>query len=223
MLYQGPSPGYSANGVAVSPSGQIAYQTFDQSSIVAEFPVSLPTPTPTPTPAPGPTPTPAPSPTPTPTPAPSPAPTPSPSPISVPSPTTPPDSNPASDPISTTPAADPAQPLNAPTPPRVTGVVSETRTRKGITGLTIGFNETLNPASAANSARYTLTRGVKKGRKMVFSKLVPLSTVSYNAGTHSVTILFAKPTAGPIQMTVQDGIMSAEGAASSDDYVTVID
>ncbi len=46
--------------------------------------------------------------------------------------------------------------------PQATGIVSVTHSRKGITSITIGFNEALEPGSADNRGLYSVLEGVKK-------------------------------------------------------------
>jgi virginiamycin B lyase len=101
-----------------------------------------------------------------------------------------------------------------PTPPSVTRI-SGTRTRRGITAITVGFDEALDPPSAMNPAFYSLALVVKMRRRLVFRVVRVGGIPAYNGADHSVTIRLAKPTKGRIRVTVQGGIRAANGAVSS--------
>jgi virginiamycin B lyase len=107
-------------------------------------------------------------------------------------------------------------------PPSVTGVVSVTQSKKGITQIILGVSEDLNPASAENVAFYSLDLGVKKRHKLVFSKPVKIHSVSYDNNAHTVTLKLAKRAKGTMQVTVHGGIFAANGLSSSGDFTAVV-
>jgi hypothetical protein len=90
--------------------------------------------------------------------------------------------------------------------------------------LTITFNEPLDPASARNSGLYHIATGVKKHRKMVYSRAVPIGSVIYNDSARSVTVNMAKPSQGKgsVQLTVAAGMLGANGAVSPSAFTTIV-
>jgi hypothetical protein len=106
--------------------------------------------------------------------------------------------------------------------PAVAGVVSVPHSKKGITAIVIGFSEALDPSSAGNPAFYGLASGVKKKHKLVFSKGVKISSVSYDGNAHTVTLKLAKPTKGTMQVTVHRGVSATNGLSSSGDFTAVV-
>jgi len=62
--------------------------------------------------------------------------------------------------------------------------------------------------------------GVKKKRKLVFSKVVRIGEVTYDGNAHTVTVRLAKPTKGTLQVTVFGGILAADGAFTSGNFLT---
>jgi hypothetical protein len=106
--------------------------------------------------------------------------------------------------------------------PDVTGVVSVTHSKKGITVIILGFNEALDSASASDGGFYRLDSGIKKRGKLVYSKAVKIGGVSYDGTAHTVTIRLAKPTKGPVQVMVRGGIKGSNGASSNGDYTAVV-
>jgi hypothetical protein len=111
--------------------------------------------------------------------------------------------------------------LRSPPPPHVTGNVSVTRTKKGLTSITVGFDEALNPGSVANRALYSVLGAVKKHRKTVYSKGVRIKGISFDGNTR-VTINLAKPYKGAVKVTVHGGILATDGASSSGDFAAIV-
>ncbi len=108
-----------------------------------------------------------------------------------------------------------------PPPPHVTGVVSVTRTIKGLTSITVGFDETLLAQSASLPAHYSVFGAAKKHGKTVYTKGVGKWKISFD-GQSKVTIKLAKPYKGAVQVTVHGGIVATDGALSSGDFTAVI-
>jgi hypothetical protein len=104
----------------------------------------------------------------------------------------------------------------------VTGSPGVTRTRKGITGIAVGFNQALNPSSAMNPAFYSAALGVRKRKGLVFSKGVRIGGVTYNGAAHSVTIVLAKATKGTIEVIIRGGIVTAAGAVTSGNFTVIV-
>jgi streptogramin lyase len=106
--------------------------------------------------------------------------------------------------------------------PRVTKVIAVAHSRKAITSILLSFNETLDPASAANVGTYSLASGVERKHKLVFRKAVRIARVSYDDAAQTVRLKLAIPQKGPIQVTVRAGIVGADGVSSYSDYTEVI-
>jgi hypothetical protein len=101
-----------------------------------------------------------------------------------------------------------------PSPPAPTGIIGVVRSRKGLTAITVGFDAALNPGSAMNPAFYGVLAPVKKHRKTVYSKTVPIRSASLGGNGQTVTINLGKPFKGVVQLTVRTGILGVSGAAS---------
>src|SRR5262249_41615050 len=89
--------------------------------------------------------------------------------------------------VSVTPAVTPPQPGGHPV-----GVNS----RKGLTAITLPFNEALTPGSASNPSLYSVLGAVKKKGKAVYSKKVAIKTVGVSSDGHSVTLNLKTPFKG---------------------------
>ncbi len=109
-----------------------------------------------------------------------------------------------------------------PPPPDITGIVNESRTKKGLTAITIGFDEALDPGSVGNPALYSALGAAKKHGKVVYSKVVRIKGITFD-GNARVTIQFAKPYKGAVRATVVGRILAADGASSDINYSAVVD
>jgi hypothetical protein len=108
------------------------------------------------------------------------------------------------------------------TAPRVLGVVEVQHVKKKVSSVTIAFNEAMNPGSAGNSALYGVLGGVRRGKRMVYSKKVKLGTVSYDEGAHTVSVSLAKPYKGQVRVSV-DGILEAlDGVTGASAFSEVV-
>ena len=70
-------------------------------------------------------------------------------------------------------------------------------------------------ASAFDLGHYGLARGVVKRRKMVYNKVVRLSSASYDPNARAVTLTLAKPIKAKLQLTVRPGILAGNGTATT--------
>ena len=183
----------SFSGLMLDQAGA-GYQIAANSGGVDSTPASLDVVGSTPTP----TPTPPPSPTPTPTPTPGPTPTPSPTPIPTPSPTP------------------------TPIPTKATTATTSVKSKKGITVVSIAFNQPLNPAAADNVGLYRVLGGVKKKKKMVYTKALKIRSISYVSSSDSVTINLSKPFRGAAEVAVDGAIEALDGTTSTIDFSTTI-
>jgi hypothetical protein len=107
-------------------------------------------------------------------------------------------------------------------PPRVTGVVAVTHSRKGITSIILGFDEALDPGTAGTRRFYSLATGVKRHHKLVFRRGVKIGSVSYDGTAHAVTLKLTKPHKGLIQVTVRAGIVAVDGVSSVGEFTAVV-
>jgi hypothetical protein len=119
-------------------------------------------------------------------------------------------------------ASDVALTLTNLVPPAVTGVVSVTHSKKGITQIILGFSEDLIPGSATNSQFFGIASDVKRRHKVVFSKRVKIAGVTYDGTADRVTIQLAKPLKGRLQVTVHGGIMATDGVSSQGDFTVIV-
>jgi uncharacterized delta-60 repeat protein len=109
-----------------------------------------------------------------------------------------------------------------PTPPHITGIVSVTQTKKGLTSITVGFDEAMDSGSVDNRNLYHVFGAMKKHRKTVYSKSVAIKGIGFDGNSH-VTIDLAKPYKGAVMVTVLGGILAANGASSIGDFSAVVD
>ncbi len=108
-----------------------------------------------------------------------------------------------------------------PSAPHITGIVSVTRTRKGLTSITVGFDEPLLAGSVTELAHYSVFGAAKKHGKTVYTKGVGKWTISFD-GNSKVTIKLAKPFKGAVKVTVHGGILASDGASSDGDFSEVV-
>jgi hypothetical protein len=111
--------------------------------------------------------------------------------------------------------------LPPPPSPHVTGVVSVTRSKKGLTSITVGFNEALLAESVILPSHYSVFGAAKKRGKTVYTKGLGKWTISFDGHT-KVTIKLAKPYKGTLRVTVRGGVLAADGASSSGDFAAIV-
>jgi hypothetical protein len=108
------------------------------------------------------------------------------------------------------------------TPPHITGIVDVRRTRKGLTAITVAFDEALDSGSVNNTSLYNVLGAVKKHRKTVYTKRVGIKGIGFD-GNSRVTISLAKPYKGAAKLTVAGDILADDGASSDVDFTAVVD
>ena len=74
----------------------------------------------------------------------------------------------------------PPPPTPTPAPIQVMGAPAVTKTKKGVTAISVGFSEALSPGSATNLGLYRVFVGVKKKRKLVYTKPLKIKSVTYD-------------------------------------------
>jgi hypothetical protein len=190
-------------------SGNSASASF---TVTVLAPASTPTPTPTPSPTPSPTPTPTPAPTPTPTPTSTPTVTPTPTPTPAPTPT------PTATP---TPTPTPSPPTATVVLPQVMGVAPVV-SRRGMTALTVTFNEPLDSRSASNPALYRVFAPVKKHGKTIFSRALAIKAISPSSDAAVVTLKLVRRLKGSLELRVQGTITAASGASGNVNATRVV-
>ena len=107
------------------------------------------------------------------------------------------------------------------TPPRVTGIVSVSRTKNGLSAITVRFNEAMDNRSVGNKTRYIVLGSVKKQGKTAYSAVLGIKGISFDGKTR-VTITLTKLYKGAVKLTVHGGIMATNGASSTGDFTTVV-
>jgi probable HAF family extracellular repeat protein len=107
------------------------------------------------------------------------------------------------------------------TPPHFNGVASVSRTKRGLTGITIGFDEALDLGVVNDRALFSVLGAAKRRGKTVYTKRVAIKGIGFDGSTR-VTIKLARPYKGAVQVTVRGGILAADGA-SSGGFSTVVD
>jgi hypothetical protein len=113
----------------------------------------------------------------------------------------------------------------APTPPQVVAI-APVASRKGLTSITVSYNEPLNSDSASNSVLYhvfaTVTRIVKKRKQTLFTKALAILSVNPNSSGNIATINLARPFKGTVKVTVQGTVTAANGATNNVDSSTIV-
>ena len=95
-------------------------------------------------------------------------------------------------------------------------------TKKGLTSITVGFNEGLNSSSAVNRVLYSVNGAVKKRGKTVFTKRVGIGGLSYDSIHHMVTINLAKPYKGVVQVMINGSLMTTSGTSTVINFAMVV-
>jgi probable HAF family extracellular repeat protein len=106
--------------------------------------------------------------------------------------------------------------------PQVTDIASTSQNKKGLTGITVVFDEALNAELVNDKALFNVLGAVKKHHRTVYTKPVRIPGVSFD-GQNRVTLKLAKPYKGAVKITVLAGIRAADGASSATDYSAVLD
>lgn len=73
----------------------------------------------------------------------------------------------------------------------------------------------MNPSSAQNTGSYEVLAGTKKKKSFVYKKPIFLSSAIPSGS--SVKLLLLKPFKGTVEVIVRQGILAANGAATSTD------
>jgi hypothetical protein len=105
--------------------------------------------------------------------------------------------------------------------PHLMGIVGTSRTKKGLTAITIGFDEAMDPGSEGTPGLYSVLGAVKKHRKVAYTKGVGIKGISFDGNTR-VTINFTKPYNGAVKLTVHGGIRAVDGAVSGGDFSAIV-
>jgi uncharacterized delta-60 repeat protein len=98
-----------------------------------------------------------------------------------------------------------------PPPPHVVQIARGSHTKKGLTSITVSFDESMNPSSVVNSRNYTVYGGVtNKKHRVVYNKRLNIR-VMYNDGSRAAIITLSKPYKGPVRVTVGSEITAVNG------------
>ncbi len=105
-----------------------------------------------------------------------------------------------------------------PAPPQVLGITGVS-SKKGRTSFTVGYNETLSASSASSAGLYqvfaAVSKIVKRHKVTLFTKGLPIRSVSPNSTSSAVTIKLAKPVKGRVEVMVEGSITAGNGASSN--------
>jgi hypothetical protein len=112
-------------------------------------------------------------------------------------------------------------PPQPPQPPSPTSIVGA-RSHHHLTSLTVTFDEALNPDSALNPGNSRVLGCVRGHHKMIYRKVLRIRDIIYVPGTDKVTLKLAKPYKGSVQVTVESGIVAADGASSSSTFTMTV-
>jgi hypothetical protein len=110
----------------------------------------------------------------------------------------------------------------SPAPPQVTEVVRASRTRNGLTGIAVVFNEALDSRVVNDQAPFKVFGAVTKHHKTVYTKAVRIKRISFDGATR-VTINFAIPYKGAVKLTILGSILALDGASSDINFSAVVD
>jgi hypothetical protein len=104
--------------------------------------------------------------------------------------------------------------------------ITPVESRKGLTALTVSYNEPLVPASASDSLLYqvfgSVTKVVKKRRETLFTRALALHGAGPGGTGNTVTVNLAKPFKGMVKVTVQGTLQAANGASNAVVFTTVV-
>jgi hypothetical protein len=95
------------------------------------------------------------------------------------------------------------------------------RTKQGLTAMTVGVDEALDGGAVGNPAFYGVLRAVTKRRKTVYTRGVGIEEIRLD-GSSEVTITLARPYKGAVKLTIHGGILAANGTSSSDDFTAIV-
>ena len=102
------------------------------------------------------------------------------------------------------------------------GLPTPVKSRKGVTGVSVAFDQALVPASSESLSLYHVFQGVKRKRKTVYTKALKIRSVVYETVSNSVKITLAKPSKVKIELTVNAAIEAQDGAVTDFDFSTII-
>jgi hypothetical protein len=89
------------------------------------------------------------------------------------------------------------------------------RRGKKVTRIIVTFSGGLDAASALDLGHYGLARGVVKRRRLVYKKVVRLSSASYDPNARAVTLTLARPIKAKLQLTIWPGILAGNGTTTT--------
>lgn len=112
-------------------------------------------------------------------------------------------------------------PAQRSSPPFATGIVGVGYNRRGLTSITIGFNEPLNRSSALNPSFYDVLRVLSLHKGHIFRKALHIRSISFD-GNSQVTIHLARAYRGAVQILVRSGLVASDDASSQGSFSTVV-
>ena len=113
------------------------------------------------------------------------------------------------------------QPRPATPPPQVARIEGLPHSRKGLTTISVVFDQALGSVSAQDG-KFSVLLGVTKRRHLVFDKFVGIRSIAYGGNADTVNLNLARPVKGVIQVTVYPGIAGADSVVSTSGFSTVL-
>jgi uncharacterized delta-60 repeat protein len=110
--------------------------------------------------------------------------------------------------------------INILAPPHVTGIAIGSRSKKGITSITVSFDQPMNSGSASTIGNYHVFGAVKKKKHTVYTKFIGIKSVRYTGNTATITL--SKPYKGVFQVTALGGILGLNGGSTSAPFVVTL-
>ena len=109
----------------------------------------------------------------------------------------------------------------AASPPLVSDVASASRSRKGLTAVTVTFDEPLDGGVVNDRALFNVYGAVKKHHKTAYTKVIGVKGISLAGGTR-VTINLRQALQGAVKVIIHGGILAADGATTGGDSSVVL-
>jgi uncharacterized delta-60 repeat protein len=109
-----------------------------------------------------------------------------------------------------------------PPPPHVAPRAAGAKTKKGLTSITVAFDEPMNLSSVTSKSNYAVYGAVTKKKKTVYAKLLNIKPIIYSSSLHAAIITLSKPYKGNVRITVKSSILADNGARLGESQVVQV-
>jgi hypothetical protein len=103
---------------------------------------------------------------------------------------------------------------------------SPVQSKKGLTSVDVAFDAALETASAQDSSKYhvfgAVTKVVKHRRQTVYTKPIPIGSVSYDSATNTAKVNLAKPAKGKVEIQVSGTFTTTSGSQETVNYTNTL-